>query len=260
VPRLPPHNPPIPSLRSTLPSLSMIASITQPPNFENMPAIATPLTNPDTGGMNPPWDNFFTWLASRAAYMTQLNSQVQGLFTQGGIQGGQITDIQTAIAALEEQIITLQGQVATLQGQVVSLQNSLSHPIFQGGFPNPAGTTNLSYVQMGFGLRITPPTSGNMLVTAEGSIGNSNNGGETDVTMSWGTGGSPANGVPIVGNAVHKSADIIVSTGGDYSPFALTTVLQGLNPANSIWIDLAAQVTTGLSILRNVNFIVTGLA
>jgi hypothetical protein len=118
----------------------------------------------------------------------------------------------------------------------------------------PTGTTNTTGVMMGLAGAITPGTSGTVLVTICGQMGNTVSGDGCKYQIRYGTGSAPANAAALTGTAVGPQPNPIFFPTPSYtSPFSITAVITGLTPGTAYWIDLTlAAVTGGTASVANV--------
>lgn len=121
----------------------------------------------------------------------------------------------------------------------------------------PAGTASTSFVMMGLGASGAVDimaASTRAVVTAAGQMSNSSNGGETFVTLNFGSGTAPANGAPNTGTVLTQPAHFIATSGGgSFVPFSLIGLATGLVAGTSYWFDLAVRAqTAGTASVSNV--------
>ena len=126
---------------------------------------------------------------------------------------------------------------------------------------NPTGTASATYVMMGLGLTLAPEVATGAWVTADGQITNSANNGETDVVVCYGTGTAPANGAAQTGTISGQPTRYKATAANDFVPFSLTSLLTGLTPNTTYWIDLAVKaVGGGTARVMDLDFNAHGLA
>ena len=125
-------------------------------------------------------------------------------------------------------------------------------PAFHVEMANPAATSSLVYVMVGFALDFTPTeTNARTFFTADGQIGNTGNNNETDVTLVYGSGPAPANGDPLTGTPLGQPVRFLTARSGGYVPFSQSGLLEGLTSGTPYWVDLAVRVSAGTSILAD---------
>jgi hypothetical protein len=124
---------------------------------------------------------------------------------------------------------------------------------------NPTGTASTTYVMAGFGtagggnLTLTPRATGKVLVIISGTIQNSliNDGGQ--VTITYGTGVAPANGVAFsngcsgvqCGTQVGAAPRVTEAVAGGLSSFATQAIITGMTIGTPYWFDLSQAAITG---------------
>jgi hypothetical protein len=125
-------------------------------------------------------------------------------------------------------------------------------PAFHVEIANPAATSSLTYVMIGFALDFTPTeTAARSFFTADGQIGNTGNNNETDVTLVYGSGPAPANGDPLTGTPLGQPVRFLTARSGEYAPFSQSGLLENLTSGTAYWVDLAVRVNGGASILAD---------
>ena len=123
---------------------------------------------------------------------------------------------------------------------------------------NPAGTSSTTYVMSGLGVTFIAKSTSQAIFTVNGQMGNTGN-GETNLTLAYGTGTPPANGAPMTGTLVGKPIRYTGPSNGAYVPFSQTVLIKNLVPGTTYWIGLAVKVTSGTSILMDVDIVGFGL-
>jgi hypothetical protein len=126
---------------------------------------------------------------------------------------------------------------------------------------NPASTASRSFVMMGLGVSFTSGLA-RALVTVDGQIANSNNGGETDAQLMWGVGAPPAYGVaPPAGATIIGTPIRYVATtgGGSFTPFSQSGLITGLSPGQQIWVGLALKAVSGTASVQDISITATEL-
>ena len=133
---------------------------------------------------------------------------------------------------------------------------------------NPTGTTSTTGVMMGLGRQATPttfaltaPTSGNVLITASGTLANNVANGAGWVGLYYGTGLAPANGAAVTGGGIVQAVNFRAQAANDSTPFCFAGVLSGLVAGTTYWIDLyaAATGTAGTTTVGGITVSITEL-
>jgi len=223
-----------------------------PANWNAVPSYNSMIMDPKTGTLGIPWNNFLTFMASRAAYTTQINtglnqtqnslSSTQGdvatLQGQTGTLQGQVTTLETEVASLTGQVAALtasltalQSQVTSLQGEVVGLLAKTNDARFLAGSNQTATAPGM----LGLGI---PFTSNNKRVTF--ALNASVSGGTGNVVVRFGSGSPPAHGTGAVGTVVS-----VVSVIAGAEGLSLSGLITGLTPGAAYWIDLEVQSVVG---------------
>lgn len=119
---------------------------------------------------------------------------------------------------------------------------------------SPSNTTSTAaFVMVGLAGTFTPSGSGAVLIAICGQMGNTTTGDGTQVQISYGTGGAPANGAALTGTQVGPQPQFTALTGVLNNNFCVIAIVTGLTPGTAYWIDLAAKTLTGgASTLANV--------
>lgn len=130
---------------------------------------------------------------------------------------------------------------------------------------NPTGTASSTALMMGFGVQgtptiITPQTTGKILITISGSVGNALATATTTVYIFTGTGAPPVNGVVGPGgSAVRTSLPISrVVCNSCYVPFSSTYLVTNAVVGVPLWIDLALR-SDGTNVASVINPVVTAV-
>jgi hypothetical protein len=124
---------------------------------------------------------------------------------------------------------------------------------FQVVATNPAPTSSRTYVMMGLGVSFTPELP-RVIVTIDGQITNSLNGGETDAQLMWGIGVAPVYGAaPPAGATVIGTPIRFVSTtgGGSFTPFSQSGLITGLT-SQLTWFGLALKAVSGTGSVQDI--------
>jgi hypothetical protein len=124
----------------------------------------------------------------------------------------------------------------------------------------PPSTTSLTPVMMGLAMAFQTLYTQHGICIVNGQVGNTGN-GTTNLSVVAGRNTPPVNGVPqppgstVVGQPVSYKGP----ASGAYVPFSQTIMLTGITPGIPQWIDLAVSVSSGGSIVRDVEFVAFGL-
>lgn len=136
-------------------------------------------------------------------------------------------------------------------GVITNTANSKNY--YQAIIPNP-GTTNSSSVTMtGYEGSITMSGGTKALVIISGDIAQSGNDGNSTMQIYYGTGTAPSNGDSETGTAIGSEVHIeFKGTGSQIKyPFSTQTVVTGLTPGSTYWIDLGTTNTGGNTVNTN---------
>ena len=126
---------------------------------------------------------------------------------------------------------------------------------------NPTGTASATYVMMGLGLTLAPEVATGAWVTADGQITNSSNNSVTECVICYGTGTPPVNGAVQAGTIASQAARYKATAGGDYVPFSITCLIEGLTKGTTYWLDAAVRAPSGgTASITDLDFTVVGLA
>jgi len=123
---------------------------------------------------------------------------------------------------------------------------------------NPLGTTSTTFVMggVGSGCRITPNSTGRVLVILTGTISNSANGVLTSVGLRIGTGTAPVNGAAATGTSIGNPAytQPNASTTNVFYTVPLIGIATGLVSGTSYWLDynIVTSNVAGTAVFQNV--------
>ena len=109
---------------------------------------------------------------------------------------------------------------------------------------SPSSTTSATQVMMGLSVKITPRSTGRVLVIVTGTILNTVIGSGANPQIRYGTGTAPANGAAATGSTSGQEKAFIASTGAGKSGIALSTIITGLTLGTEYWIDLGLKAVT----------------
>jgi hypothetical protein len=110
----------------------------------------------------------------------------------------------------------------------------------------PTATSSTSAVMMGLGFSVTPNTSGNLLVLASLSHGQSVALDGAAFQITFGTGTAPANGAALAGTAVGGAMPSVAPAAAAKAvPVSLFGLASGLTPGTAYWFDLSYKALTG---------------
>lgn len=104
---------------------------------------------------------------------------------------------------------------------------------------DPTGTTSASFRMMGLAGTITPTRSGNVLISAYGSVQDNTTAGQCGMQIRTGTGSAPANGAAATGTAVGSQQTTTDGTANQPNAYSMTVVVTGLALGTARWIDVA---------------------
>jgi hypothetical protein len=126
---------------------------------------------------------------------------------------------------------------------------------------NPAGTTSAAFVMMGLNVSLTAVVASAATICLDGQITNSSNNSVTEAVICYGTGMPPANGAAQAGTIASQPARYKATAGGDYVPFSLTCLVEGLVSGTTYWMDAAVRAPSGgTASITDLDFTVVGLA
>ena len=126
---------------------------------------------------------------------------------------------------------------------------------------NPAGTTSTAYVMMGLNVQLTQVVASAATVCLDGQVTNNSNNSVTEVVICYGTGTAPVNGAALAGTIASQPARYKATAGGDYVPFSITCLVEGLTGGATYWLDAAVRAPSGgTASITDLDFTVTGLA
>ena len=113
---------------------------------------------------------------------------------------------------------------------------------------NPAATASLTLVMMGMGssCKITPSSSGKVLLTLTGYAGTNTAVATLSLGGRFGTGTAPVNGAAVSGTRFGMASDASFrsTAAAFFIPFTLTDLLT-LTPGTAYWFDIALQTAVG---------------
>jgi len=126
---------------------------------------------------------------------------------------------------------------------------------------NPAGTTSATYRMMGLNVQLTSVVASAATVCLDGQITNSANNAVTECVICYGTGTPPVNGAAQAGTIASQAARYKATAGGDYVPFSITCLIEGLTKGTTYWLDAAVRAPSGgTASITDLDFTVVGLA
>ncbi len=110
----------------------------------------------------------------------------------------------------------------------------------------PSATGSTAGVMMGLAGRITPATTGRILLIVTGdTINNTANDG-TSVQCAYGTGAAPTNNAAASGTNVGNPVKFInAASTTEKVPFACQSIITGLTKATGYWLDVNLAAITG---------------
>jgi hypothetical protein len=118
------------------------------------------------------------------------------------------------------------------------------------------GSSTTVFVMAGLALTITPKVTGNILVTFQGFLTSTavtiNEG--TILQIAYGTGNPPANNAAAIGTLVGEPTQfgfgVAQTTAADFfQPISLSSLIQGLTPGVTYWIDIQVKAVTGINVI-----------
>lgn len=112
---------------------------------------------------------------------------------------------------------------------------------------NPSAITSASAVMLGLGstVKITPASTGRLLVVIQGQHNNSIATGDCSSQMKYGTGTAPAFNAAATGTNGDTAMSGRSATAGAAVIFGHHAIITGLTIGTQVWFDLAASVTSG---------------
>jgi hypothetical protein len=123
---------------------------------------------------------------------------------------------------------------------------------------NPPSTSSTTTVMMGLAMAFQTTYTQTGICIVNGQVGNTGN-GTTNLSVVAGRNTPPAFGAPLTGTVVGQPIAYKGPAAGAYVPFAQTVLLSGITPGIPQWIDLAVSVTSGSSIVHDVEIVAFGL-
>jgi hypothetical protein len=126
---------------------------------------------------------------------------------------------------------------------------------------NPPSTSSTVAVMMGLAMAFQTTYTQTGICIVNGQVGNTGN-GTTNLSVVAGRNTPPAFGVPytpLIGTVVGQPVAYKGPASGAYVPFSQTILLSGITPGIPQWIDLAVSVSSGSSIIHDVEIVAFGL-
>lgn len=121
---------------------------------------------------------------------------------------------------------------------------------------NPNSTSSTTVVMMGLGVKITPRSSGRILVIVTGMAGNGTIGSGCNSQVRYGTGTAPANGAALTGSTSGQEKAFVASTAAGQQGFSLSTIITGLIVGTEYWIDVGLKaVTSGTASIAGIDVV-----
>lgn len=145
------------------------------------------------------------------------------------------------------------GALGTILANSYSLALTTATPADQTG--NATATLKMNGLgAAGAPCTITPTSTGRVIFTITGDIGNATTGDGVSLKLVYGTGAAPANAAAATGTQIGASrATWVALTGMLTVPWAITASATGLAVATAVWYDLQiADVTGGTATIKNV--------
>ncbi len=137
--------------------------------------------------------------------------------------------------------------MADLNALLSGINDYVGHGAATESHPgDPSGSASGTGLMMGLAGTITPATTGRVLLTATGTIGNSSNSAQGVTQLRYGTGSAPANQAALTGTAVGIPIGSNLATGGEFVPFACEAIATGLALGTAYWIDLGLVAGSGV--------------
>lgn len=125
---------------------------------------------------------------------------------------------------------------------------------------NPTAIASASLLHCGFGAqtnasRVTAGDSGRLLIVLNGDLVADATARILTCVLAYGTGTAPANAAAATGTTVGGTLSWTSLTGQVTKPFALHSLVTGLTPGTSYWIDLQLAASAGTGQPTNLNFV-----
>ena len=120
---------------------------------------------------------------------------------------------------------------------------------------DPVTTTSTVGVMMGLAGTFTPSGTGNIMIIITGDMNTTGSGNGGQVQIRTGTGTAPTHSAALTGTA--RGSLIKYNNGGSQGivsvPFTCNSIVSGLIPGTSYWIDISlAAITGGTARVRNI--------
>lgn len=114
-------------------------------------------------------------------------------------------------------------------------------------------TSSSTFVMSGVGstCTVTPAFSGTVIILSAFNLHPSSG---MQITMCYGTGTAPAQGVAITGTAIFSATNVLSFTGTVINPTSLCAMVTGLTLSTAYWFDFAVQSTSGSGSISNASF------
>lgn len=200
--------------------------------------------------------------AEAAAEISNLQSAV-------GTNENNISVLQDDLSIAQSDITTLQNDIMDLQTALTAAQNDiaiLKARQQQAGTlltTNPPNTNSTVFVTAGMTIdelsgAFTPSeySSSRVIVILDGQLGNTQNGGESNLQLVYGEGTPPATGTLVTvtnGQLVGNMTNMMSTKPNDLDPFSVSTMLTGLIPNQPYWVDVAYCAVSGTATLSQMS-------
>jgi hypothetical protein len=144
-----------------------------------------------------------------------------------------------------------------------SIQLALNNATTQQNPSNPTATTSATGVMMGLGkdqagsgahpCTITPVYSGRVKFEVIGSMFNNTASGISKITLYFGTGTAPSNGVAFTGTQIGNQMAGNSAGASGQLPFHAGGIVTGLTPGTAYWFDLSLLAGANTSTIQNLS-------
>ncbi|HEY0723787.1 MAG TPA: hypothetical protein VGD41_07390 [Pyrinomonadaceae bacterium] len=176
----------------------------------------------------------------------------------------EISDLQSTIVALQSQIAALQNDISNLQSQNAQQQADIttlkSRRVEAENVvtANPPNTNSTEFVMAVDGVSFTPDFSTRGIVIVDGQLGNTSNAGESELQLCFGAGAPPSAGTLLSntnGVVLGAPVSMLATRSGDYDPFALSGLLNGLSAKSQYWFGVGFRALNGTATLSQVSML-----
>lgn len=165
-------------------------------------------------------------------------------------------DVRANFYAAKTEISELQQQIAALQTEINALKARQQFATSRLT-TDPPNTNSTEFVLASIGNSFTPQ-SARMTISADGQLGNTQNGQPSEVQLIYGTGSLPAGGTPIAstnGQLLGGFAAMLAAKANDYTPFSLSALIEDLVIGSSYWLGVAFRSAGGTATLSQLSLV-----